>query len=126
MGAQDPVARLAPGVVQMTRRKPADMSFEDWTERQIREARERGAFDDLPGAGRPIPGLDKPWSAERWVTDLARREGVDLSATLPPSLRLRRQRERLLAGLGDLDREARVREVVEGFNDGCGRRSGVR
>lgn len=101
----------------MTRRKPTDMSFEHWTERQIREAQERGAFDDLPGAGRPIKDLDKPWSAERWAADLARREGVDLSATLPPSLRLRRERERLLAGLGDLDQEARVREAVAGFND---------
>jgi hypothetical protein len=117
MGAQDPVARLAPGVVQMTRRKPADMSFEDWTDRQIREAQERGAFDDLPGAGKPIPGLDRPWSAERWAADLARREGVDLSAALPLSLQLRRDRERLLAGLATLTTEAQVREVVEQFNE---------
>lgn len=101
----------------MTRRKPTDVSFEDWTERQIREAQERGAFDDLPGAGRPIKDLDKPWSAERWAADLARREGVDLSATLPPSLRLRRERERLLSALSSLGRETEVREAVGRFNE---------
>ncbi|WP_380169545.1 DUF1992 domain-containing protein [Jannaschia sp. R86511] len=101
----------------MTRRKPTDMSFVDWNERQIREAQDRGAFDDLPGAGKPIPDLDRPWSAERWAADLARREGVDLSLTLPPSLRLRRERERLLAGVADLDREEQVRAAVEVFND---------
>ncbi len=93
------------------------MSFEDWTERQIREAQERGAFSNLAGAGKPIPDLDKPWSAERWAADLARREGVDLSLALPVPLRLRRDRERLLAGLGTLTSEAQVREVVAEFND---------
>lgn len=93
------------------------MSFEDWTERQIREAQERGAFSNLAGAGKPIPDLDKPWSAERWAADLARREGVDLSLALPVPLRLRRDRERLLAGLPSLRTEDQVREVVAGFND---------
>ena len=102
----------------MTRRKPVDVSFEDWTERQIREAQERGAFDGLAGAGKPIPGLDKPWSAERWVADLARREGLDLSVALPVPLRLRRDREQLLAGLPTLATEAQVRAVVTSFDDG--------
>lgn len=31
--------------------------FESWIDRQIREAQERGEFDDLPGAGEPIKGL---------------------------------------------------------------------
>jgi hypothetical protein len=100
----------------VTRRKPVDMSFDDWTERQIREAQERGAFSNLPGAGKPIPDLDKPWSAERWAADLARREGVDLSVTLPVPLRLRRDRERLLGGLASLRTEQQVREVVADFN----------
>lgn len=100
----------------MTRRKPDDMSFEDWTERLVREAQERGAFSNLPGEGKPIPGLDRPWSAERWVADMARREGVDLSVALPAPLRLRRRREQLLAGLASLTTEQQVRDVVDGFN----------
>jgi hypothetical protein len=35
----------------MTERKPADMSFRSWVEQQISEAEERGAFDNLRGAG---------------------------------------------------------------------------
>jgi hypothetical protein len=46
----------------MTEREPPGMRCEDWIERQIREAQERGAFDDLPGAGKPIPGLDRPFT----------------------------------------------------------------
>jgi hypothetical protein len=40
-------------------------------ERRIAEAMAGGEFDDLPGAGRPIPGLDASydpaWWAKRWV-----------------------------------------------------------
>ncbi len=100
----------------MTRRKPVEESFQDWTERQIREAQARGAFDDLPGAGKPINDLDRPWSAERCVADLARREGIDLSVALPVPLRLRREREQLMASLGSLSTEQQVRDVVETFN----------
>jgi len=41
----------------------------DPVERQIHEAMEWGEFDDLPGAGRPIPdlgaGYDPAWWAKR-------------------------------------------------------------
>ena len=44
---------------------------ESLVERQIREAVERGDFDELPGSGRPIPdldaGYDPAWWAKRWV-----------------------------------------------------------
>ena len=43
----------------MTERKPPGVSWESWIDRQIREAEERGAFADLPGAGMRIPDLDK-------------------------------------------------------------------
>ena len=37
----------------------------------IREAQEKGAFHDLPGTGKPIPGIDQPvddfWWLRRWV-----------------------------------------------------------
>jgi len=43
-------------------------------ERQIREARERGDFDDLPGRGRPLDLRDtgELW----WVRRKARAEGI--------------------------------------------------
>jgi hypothetical protein len=33
----------------MTERKPAEMSFVTWIDRQIRESTERDEFADLPG-----------------------------------------------------------------------------
>jgi hypothetical protein len=59
--------RSITGTGDMTERKPPGMRYEDWIERQIREAQERGAFDDLPGAGKPIPGLDRPFTAQAGV-----------------------------------------------------------
>jgi hypothetical protein len=89
---------------------------ESLVERQIREAAERGAFDDLPGAGRPLEGLDEPFSAERWARDWIRREGGDTSALLSPLLILRRERAALLDSLADVPTEAAVRELVSDFN----------
>ncbi len=44
---------------------------ESVAERRIRQAMERGEFDDLPGAGKPIPGAGEPddplWWIRKWV-----------------------------------------------------------
>ena len=42
-------------------------------ERQIREAMDRGEFDNLPGAGKPIPDLDAPYDPSWWVREWVRR-----------------------------------------------------
>ena len=68
----------------MTERKPAGVRFESWVERQIRDARERGSFDELPGAGKPLPKAASDDLA--WVREKVRREGLPVSALLPPSL----------------------------------------
>ncbi len=73
----------------MTQRKPTGLGWESWIDRQIREAEERGEFDDLPGAGEPLPGLDKPFDELWWVKDKLRREGLTY---MPPSLAVRRRR----------------------------------
>ncbi|WP_432560950.1 DnaJ family domain-containing protein [Kineococcus sp. SYSU DK003] len=101
----------------MTGRKPIGTSFEDWIERQVREATERGDFDDLPGAGAPLRGLDRDFSAEQWAADKARREGFDVTAMLPPALALRREREVLARDVHELVSEAAVRAVAGDFND---------
>ena len=98
-------------------RKPFGTSFEDWVERQVREAHERGDFANLPGAGKPLAGLDREFSAEQWAADKARREGFDVSAMLPPPLALRREREVLVRDVHQLGSERAVREVVTDFND---------
>lgn len=100
----------------MTERKPPGISFETWVDRQIREAQERGVFDDLPGAGKPLTGLDRPFSAERWAADWARREGLETEGMLPEPLWLRKEIERLPDIVRDLDSEDEVRAVARDLN----------
>ncbi len=49
---------------------------ETYVERRIREAIEAGEFDDLPGAGEPIPDLDGSYEPEWWVRKWMEREGI--------------------------------------------------
>ena len=51
-------------------------------EQRIREAQARGEFDDLPGAGKPIPDLDHADDELTWVRKWMRREGIDLGTEL--------------------------------------------
>jgi hypothetical protein len=97
----------------MPPRKPPDQSFESWIDAQIRDAAERGAFDDLPGKGAPLRDLDEASDPTWWAKQLLRREKLSL---LPPALEVRRKVERLREGLADLPTEARVREVVGALN----------
>ena len=94
----------------MGERKPRGVSFESWVERQVREARERGAFDDLPGAGKPLPRTSD--DALAWVREKARREDLPVAAMLPPSLAVAREVEDLPGRLARERSEARVRAIV--------------
>ena len=51
----------------MTTRKPPGLPWEDYLTRQIREAEAEGAFANLPGAGKPIEGLDGPYDEMWWL-----------------------------------------------------------
>ena len=97
----------------MTERKPPGVGFETWVERQLREAAERGAFDDLPGAGKPIPDLDKPHDELWWVKQKLRRENFSY---LPPTIVLRRQAEEALEAAAQAGSEDEVRRIVAGIN----------
>ena len=97
----------------MTERKPAGTSWETWIDAQIRVAREQGAFDNLPGAGKPLPNLDQEFDPDWWVKQLIQREQVSL---LPPSLELLRKVEKELAAIGKLSDEAVVRQRVAALN----------
>ncbi len=46
------------------RRKPEDQSWEDWVEEKIRDAREKGLFDNLSGQGKPLPKRRNPFLPE--------------------------------------------------------------
>jgi hypothetical protein len=85
-----------------------------WVDHLVDEAIERGEFDDLPLAGKPIPGLGTHHDPDWWIKQLVEREQI--TGVLPEAVQLRKDD----AALDDrLDREfseARVREVLEEFN----------
>jgi len=97
----------------MTERKPPGVGFEAWVERQLREAAERGAFDDLPGAGKPIPDLDKPHDELWWVKQKLRDENLSY---LPTTISLRRQAEEALEAAARAGSEDAVRRIVADIN----------
>src|ERR1700728_4652920 len=99
----------------MTERKPPGTSFTSWIDQQISEAEKRGAFDDLPGAGKPIPRRGAG-DAQAWLQDYLRREGVSAEVLLPTPLKLRKEIERLDETVQDLRSEQEVREVVADLN----------
>lgn len=84
-----------------------------WVEIQIQRAINDGEFDNLPGAGKPIPGIDRPHDPDWWIKRLIERERISV---LPPALALRTED----AGLDDeLDRVTTpdgVRSRLEDFN----------
>ena len=97
----------------MAKRKPSGMSFESWVDRQIRQARDDGAYENLPGAGKPIEGLDKPHDELWWLRQLIAREDLDV---VPGGLGLRRDVERAMARLGRLRTERAVRRLIGELN----------
>jgi hypothetical protein len=100
----------------MTERKPPEISFASWVDRQINEAAERGAFEDLPGAGQPLPKRGEAGDGQAWLRDYLRREGVPGEELLPLPLRLRKEVERLTGSVQELRSEQEVREVVGALN----------
>jgi hypothetical protein len=89
--------------------------YESRIDRQIREAQERGDFDNLPGAGKPLKSDSDRYHDDWWIRDLAERE--NLSAALPPALAVLREIEELpqiLAGKSD---EKLVRAYLAKLND---------
>jgi hypothetical protein len=97
----------------MTERKPAGTSWESWIEAQIRVAMQQGAFDNLPGAGKPLPNLGQQYDLTTWVRQLVQREQLSI---LPPSLELLRKVETELATIEKLPDEATVRSRVAALN----------
>ena len=100
----------------MTTRKPAHVSFPDWVEGQIVAAERAGAFDNLAGKGKPIPGLGRPRHDMEWVANYLRREDVAVSGVLPPQLALAKEVEDLAATVARLHSEAAVRALVNELN----------
>jgi len=97
----------------MTERKPPGASTGSWIEAQISAAMQEGAFDNLRGAGKPLPNSGQGYDPDRWIKQLIEREGATMT---PPSLELRRKVERDLAAIDTVDDEGAVRASVAALN----------
>lgn len=82
-------------------------------EMQIQQAIRDGEFDNLPGAGKPIPDLDQPYDPDWWLKRLIERERISV---LPAALALRKEDAELDATLDRESRPAEVRRILEDFN----------
>jgi hypothetical protein len=85
-----------------------------YVESAIQVAIRRGDFDDLPGAGKPIPGLGDHHDPDWWIR--RKIETENLTGLGPPALLLRVEDRELDDQLDLLVRESDVREVLEDFN----------
>ncbi|MGD8214670.1 DUF1992 domain-containing protein [Aestuariimicrobium sp. Y1814] len=89
------------------------MVFESWIDKQIREATERGEFDNLPGAGKPVD-LGDPNDELWWVRKKLKDE--DLTGALPTSLQLRKQKQDIQQHLAEVRDPDLARRLVEDLN----------
>lgn len=78
----------------------------------IRNAIERGEFDDLPGSGKPLDLSDRH-DPDWWLKNLMKRERLVL---LPPSIQLRKEDAALDGRLDEMWSETEVRQEIEEFN----------
>ncbi|MHA7984582.1 DnaJ family domain-containing protein [Rathayibacter sp. CAU 1779] len=108
-GDPEDAAELGPGAGG-----PADLQRAAMVEVAIQQAIRRGEFDDLPGAGKPLPGLGRALDEDWWIR--RKIETEQLRGLGPPALTLRVENAELDDRLDALWREAEVRETLEDFN----------
>jgi hypothetical protein len=99
----------------MTKRRPPDMSTQDWVEAQIKQAQNAGEFENLPGAGKPLKLADKH-DPDWWVKDFIRREDIETEALLPPAMLLRKEKQQVHDKVRGMRRESEVREYLADLN----------
>ncbi|RLV47881.1 DUF1992 domain-containing protein [Nocardioides mangrovicus] len=85
-----------------------------YVDQQVRIAMARGDFDNLPGAGKPIPDLGKTHDKDWWLKKLIERERI--TGVLPEALQLRKDDAELDAELDRQSAERVVRDLLEDFN----------
>lgn len=90
--------------------------FESVVEKAIREAQDRGEFDNLPGKGKPLPDLSGPYDELWWVRDYVRRDGLTTDDLLPEPIRLRKQLDSIDDDVASLETEHAVRDHVAELN----------
>ena len=95
-------------------RHPTGADRAAYVETAIQQAIRRGEFDDLPGAGKPLPDLGDHHDPDWWIRRKIRTE--QLTGLGPTALMLRVESDELAQRLDELRREEDVREVLDDFN----------
>ncbi|WEO78789.1 DUF1992 domain-containing protein [Cryobacterium sp. SO2] len=85
-----------------------------YVEISIQQAMRRGDFDNLPGTGKPIPGLAAPYDPDWWIRQKIEREQI--TGLGPPALTLRSEDAGLDARLDGVFSASQVRDLLEDFN----------
>lgn len=98
----------------MTDRKPPGVSWQTWIDRQIEQAQSRGEFDGLDGAGKPLPGVDRPRDELWWIREKLKRENVE---HLPPTLKILKDRDGAIADAVAARTAGEARAILEAMND---------
>ncbi|WP_299518930.1 DUF1992 domain-containing protein [uncultured Serinicoccus sp.] len=118
---EDQAAPGRPGAGARPRRRPSASTtaraVQSWVDQTIDQAQRQGAFDNLPGAGKPLRDVDTRAEPDWWVKELVRREQLDLSGAMPGVMQLRREKATYPEALLGLPDEAAVRARVEDFNE---------
>lgn len=83
-------------------------------ESAIQQAMRQGAFDNLPGAGKPLEGLGTHYDPDWWIRQKIERE--NLTGLGPVAIQLRNENRELTETLDAFRSEAEVREHLEDFN----------
>ncbi len=104
----------AAGASDESARVPTATERAAYVETAIQQAMRRGEFDDLPGSGKPLEGLDGRHDPDWWIRRKIERE--QLGGLGPPALTLRVEDEQLVDRLDGMQREQAVREALEDFN----------
>ena len=116
-GEPDRYAPREPERDERTGRRAAAQRMErqqEWVDQQLRIAMERGDFDNLPGAGKPIKDLGAQHDPDWWIKRLIEREKI--TGVLPAALQLRKDDAELDARLDRHTAESEVRRELEEFN----------
>ena len=96
----------------MTSRKPFDMTWTSWIDRQIEDARSK-AFDHLPGHGKPIVDPKEGYDPDWWIKEKVKAEKLDLTQE---TILARKAVEDWMSIFLDMPSEARVRRQAEALN----------